>query len=48
MVGIWQEQKEATDNTNTKKKGLVTVAGNPSDDLAEGTQNSILKQAGLK
>jgi predicted RNA binding protein YcfA (HicA-like mRNA interferase family) len=30
------------------KRGLVTVAGKPGDDLAPGTQNSILKQAGLK
>jgi predicted RNA binding protein YcfA (HicA-like mRNA interferase family) len=30
------------------KVGLVTVAGKPSDDLAPGTENSILKQAGLK
>ena len=30
------------------KSGLVTVAGKPSDDLAPGTQNSILKQAQLK
>jgi predicted RNA binding protein YcfA (HicA-like mRNA interferase family) len=30
------------------KKGLVTVAGQPGDDLAPGTQNSILKQSGLK
>lgn len=30
------------------KPGLVTIAGKPSDDLAEGTLNSILKQAGLK
>ena len=29
------------------KKGLVTVAGRLSDDLAAGTWNSILKQAGL-
>jgi len=29
------------------KKGLVTVAGHPGDDLAPGTQNSILKQSGL-
>ena len=27
---------------------LVTVAGKPGDDLAPGTLNSILKQAGLK
>jgi predicted RNA binding protein YcfA (HicA-like mRNA interferase family) len=30
------------------KRGLVTVAGKPGDDLAPGTLNSILKQAGLK
>ncbi len=30
------------------KPGRVTVPGKPSDDLAVGTQNSILKQAGLK
>jgi predicted RNA binding protein YcfA (HicA-like mRNA interferase family) len=30
------------------KTGLVTVPGKPGDDLAPGTQNSILKQAGLK
>jgi len=29
-------------------KGLVTVAGHLGDDLAPGTQNSILKQSGLK
>ena len=30
------------------KRGLVTVAGKPSDELAPGTKNSILKQAALK
>lgn len=30
------------------KPGRVTVPGKPSDDLASGTQNSILKQAALK
>jgi predicted RNA binding protein YcfA (HicA-like mRNA interferase family) len=30
------------------KLGRVTVPGKPSDDLAPGTLNSILKQAGLK
>lgn len=30
------------------KPGRVTVAGKDSDDLAPGTFNSILKQAGLK
>jgi predicted RNA binding protein YcfA (HicA-like mRNA interferase family) len=31
-----------------QKPGLVTIPGKPSDDLAPGTTNSILKQAGLK
>lgn len=30
------------------KPGRVTIAGKPSDDLARGTLNSVLKQAGLK
>jgi predicted RNA binding protein YcfA (HicA-like mRNA interferase family) len=30
------------------KPGRVTLAGAPNDDLAPGTLNSILKQAGLK
>jgi predicted RNA binding protein YcfA (HicA-like mRNA interferase family) len=30
------------------KPGRVTVPGKPSDDLAPGTFNSILKQSGLK
>ena len=30
------------------KPGRVTVAGKPSDDLAPGTLNSILKQSDLK
>jgi predicted RNA binding protein YcfA (HicA-like mRNA interferase family) len=33
---------------HASKPGRVTVPGKPSDDLAIGTQNSILKQAGLK
>ena len=31
-----------------EKVGRVTVAGSPRDDVAPGTLNSILKQAGLK
>jgi predicted RNA binding protein YcfA (HicA-like mRNA interferase family) len=31
-----------------EKPGRVTVPGKPNDDLAPGTFNSILKQAGLK
>ena len=30
------------------KRGLVTLPGKPGDDLAPGTLNSVLKQAGLK
>ena len=33
---------------HSSKAGRVTVPGKPSDDLAAGTLNSILKQAGLK
>ena len=33
---------------HSSKAGRVTVAGKPSDDLAPGTLNSILKQSGLK
>lgn len=31
-----------------EKSGLVTVPGKPKDELAPGTLNSVLKQAGLK
>jgi predicted RNA binding protein YcfA (HicA-like mRNA interferase family) len=40
--GSHRQYKHAT------RPGRVTVAGKPSDDLAPGTLNSILKQAGLK
>ncbi len=33
---------------HSAKNGRVTVPGKPSDDLAPGTLNSILKQAQLK
>ena len=33
---------------HASKPGRVTVPGKPSDDLAPGTLNSILKQSGLK
>jgi predicted RNA binding protein YcfA (HicA-like mRNA interferase family) len=33
---------------HSRRPGRVTIAGKPSDDLAPGTLNSILKQAGLK
>ncbi len=31
-----------------EKDGLVTISGNLREDVARGTFNSILKQAGLK
>jgi predicted RNA binding protein YcfA (HicA-like mRNA interferase family) len=40
--GSHRQYKHAT------KKGLVTIAGHARDDIAPGTLNSILKQAGLK
>jgi predicted RNA binding protein YcfA (HicA-like mRNA interferase family) len=33
---------------HSNRRGVVTVPGKPSDDLAPGTLNNILKQAGLK
>jgi predicted RNA binding protein YcfA (HicA-like mRNA interferase family) len=33
---------------HSTKPGRVTVPGKRGDDLAPGTQNSILKQSGLK
>ena len=40
--GSHRQYKHAT------KTGIVTIAGKFSDDLKKGTENSILKQAGLK
>ena len=31
-----------------QRQGRVTVAGKPNDDLAPGTLNSVLKQAGMR
>jgi predicted RNA binding protein YcfA (HicA-like mRNA interferase family) len=39
---------ESSQLKRPEKVGRVTVAGKPSDDVAPGTLNSILKQAGLK
>lgn len=33
---------------HNNKQGIITIAGHPNDDLAKGTLNGILKQAGLK
>jgi predicted RNA binding protein YcfA (HicA-like mRNA interferase family) len=30
------------------KPGRVTIAGHPSEEMAEGTRKSIFKQAGIK
>jgi hypothetical protein len=48
-VGIWSEPRGSHRQfKHGSKIGLVTVPGKPNDDLAPGTLNSILKQAGLK
>jgi len=47
----WQQVAQRGSHRQLKhpdKPGRVTVGGKPSDDLAPGTLNSILKQAGLK
>ena len=33
---------------HARKPGRVTIAGHPGDELAPGTLNSVLKQAGLR
>ncbi len=33
---------------HSQKKGRVTIAGHPGDDIPIGTLNSVLKMAGLK
>jgi predicted RNA binding protein YcfA (HicA-like mRNA interferase family) len=47
----WQFHEQRGSHRQFKhpvKLGRVTVAGKPRDDVAPGTLNSILKQAGLK
>jgi len=49
--GWYQVKSTGTSHRQFKhptKPGRVTIAGKLSDDLAPGTYNSILKQAGLK
>jgi HicA toxin of bacterial toxin-antitoxin, len=48
MGGILLRREAATGNTDIQITGRVTIAGKPSDDLAPGTLNSVMKQAGLK
>jgi len=47
MAGFWLGGEEVTYKHPTKP-GLVTIPGNRNDELAPGTLNSVLKQAGLK
>jgi predicted RNA binding protein YcfA (HicA-like mRNA interferase family) len=52
-VGTWRPPRDVDKGSHRQfkhpiKLGRVTVAGKPSDDLAPGTLNSILKQSGLK
>ena len=47
----WPEARIKGDHRHYQhptKRGIVTVAGHPGDDVRAGTLNSILKQAGLK
>lgn len=47
----WQQVRQRGSHRQFKhltKRGLVTVPGKPSDELAPGTLGSVLKQAGLK
>jgi hypothetical protein len=49
MDGILFQQEVVIDGLSTNTKpGRVTIAGNPNEDLAPGTLNSIIKQAGIK
>jgi predicted RNA binding protein YcfA (HicA-like mRNA interferase family) len=47
----WRQVRQRGSHRQFKhpdRPGLVTIAGPPGDDLAPGTLNSVLKQAGLK
>ncbi|MBC6475008.1 MAG: type II toxin-antitoxin system HicA family toxin [Hormoscilla sp. GM102CHS1] len=44
----WYLVRTRGSHRHPTKLGLVTVAGKPSDDLAPGTLNNILKQSQLK
>jgi predicted RNA binding protein YcfA (HicA-like mRNA interferase family) len=47
----WQHKETKGSHHQYKhptKRGRVTVPGHPGDDIAAGTLQSILKQAGLK
>lgn len=47
----WRQVRQRGSHRQFKhpeKRGLVTVPGKPNDELAPGTLDSVLKQAGLK
>jgi len=47
----WTLSRQKGSHTQYKhpvKRGLVTIAGHPGDDLGPGTLRSILKQAKIK
>jgi predicted RNA binding protein YcfA (HicA-like mRNA interferase family) len=49
MGGCTSVQREVTANIIALLKlGLVTIAGKPGEEMAPGTLNSVLKQAGLR
>ncbi|MFN2511573.1 MAG: type II toxin-antitoxin system HicA family toxin [Pyrinomonadaceae bacterium] len=45
---FWVRTKGSHQYKHPIKPGLVTIPGRPNDELATGTLNNILKQAGLK
>ena len=45
---IWVTTGSNRQFKHPEKPGRITVPGKPSDDMAPGTVNSILKQAALK
>ncbi len=48
MAGFKLLKEVVIVSLSPSKPGRVTIAGKPSDELAKGTQMSILKQAGLR
>jgi len=49
LMGVTSAQMESHRQfKHPSKPGRVTIAGRPFDELAKGTQMSILKQAGLR
>lgn len=46
--GMVAQKRSHRQYKHPTKSGRVTIAGHPKDDIAPGTLNSILRQAGLK